>query len=131
MPITFAIPNTFVGQSGNVPAVQLDDNWAAIKTALSGVALASTDLPVFVANALVLGAGTSTPGSLALTKGELIVGQAAANPIAFPIGADTFVLTLDSTTAAGVKWGPASGASSVGIGLGMALAMAGSTAPVL
>ena len=54
---------------------------------------------------VLVGAGTSAVSGLtALTKGQLLVGQTAANPVALAIGTDTHVLTLDSAQAAGVKW---------------------------
>lgn len=53
-------------------------------------------------------------GSLYTTKGDIVVGGAGAPAAAttLPVGADTFVLTADSTQPLGVKWAAASGGSS-------------------
>ena len=44
--ITFSIPNTFGSQSGAIPVSQIDDNFTAIRTALSGLVAATADLPL-------------------------------------------------------------------------------------
>lgn len=44
--ITFSIPNTFGSQSGTIAVSQIDDNFTAIRTALSGLVAATTDLPL-------------------------------------------------------------------------------------
>lgn len=48
------------------------------------------------------------------TKGDLMGFDTAANRV--PVGTDGNVLTADSTQALGVKWAPASGGSSSGVG---------------
>jgi hypothetical protein len=73
-------------------------------------------------NAVVIGNGVGAFNTLLLTKGQLLVGQTGAIPVALPISSDGFVLTLDSTTGAGVKWA-AAGASAGGVGLGLVEAM--------
>ena len=49
------------------------------------------------------------PRSCIIAKGTLITGTAPSTPVALPVGANGFVLTADSTTATGLKWGPPGG----------------------
>ena len=47
---------------------------------------------------------TTSPASLALAKGSITVASGEQAVIGVPVGADTYVLTADSTQTAGVKW---------------------------
>lgn len=47
------------------------------------------------------------PQSLITAKGDLIVGLSSASPNRLPVGANGTILTADSTSGSGVKWGTA------------------------
>ena len=51
-------------------------------------------------------------------KGDLIVGDASADPQPFPVGTNGHVLTADSAEPLGVKWAPAAGGGGGGGSLG-------------
>lgn len=89
--------------------------WTTI--AGTGVPAGGTGTTTLLANSIIIGAGTSAVHFLLLTKGQLIVGQTGADPVALPISTDGQVLTLDSSTTQGVKWAPAGG-SGTGISIG-------------
>lgn len=47
---------------------------------------------------------TTSPASLALAKGSIVVATGNQAVIGVPVGTDEYVLTADSTQTAGVKW---------------------------
>ena len=62
------------------------------------------------ANGILIGNGTSAITAVDMsTKGHIIVGDGTGNPRALVLGTNDQVLTVDSTTATGVKWAAASG----------------------
>ena len=73
--------------------------------------LTSDDLTSFETGTTT--ADAAIPKSTVTTKGDLIVATGSAVVTRVGVGADTFVLTADSTTASGVKWAAASGGGSV------------------
>jgi hypothetical protein len=55
----------------------------------------------------------AVPESVVTTKGDLLVATTSGVVTRIGVGANTFVLTADSTTATGIKWAAASGGGSV------------------
>lgn len=82
------------------------------------------------AHQVVISEGAAAAVGLALTKGQILVGQTGADPVALAIGADGLVLTLDSATAAGVKWA-AAGGTTAGFNLGLYYGLQPTLVPVL
>lgn len=65
---------------------------------------------------ILLGSGTSAISTLDLTtKGSIVVGDGATDPIALGVGTNGHVLTADSTEASGLKWAAPSGGTAKGI----------------
>ena len=73
--------------------------------------LTSDDLTFF--NTGVATADAAIPKSTVTTKGDLIVATASGVVTRVGVGADTTVLTADSTTASGVKWAVSTGGASL------------------
>lgn len=73
--------------------------------------LTSDDLTFF--NTGVATADAAIPKSTVTTKGDLIVATASGVVTRVGVGANTTVLTADSTTASGVKWAASTGGASL------------------
>ena len=73
--------------------------------------LTSDDLTFF--NTGVATADAAIPKSTVTTKGDLIVATASGTVTRVGVGANTTVLTADSTTASGVKWAASTGGASL------------------
>ena len=73
--------------------------------------LTSDDLTFF--NTGVATADAAIPKSTVTTKGDLIVATASGVVTRVGVGANTTVLTADSTTASGVKWAVSTGGASL------------------
>lgn len=106
-----------------------EDNGSVWTTLTAGI---NPVFPTVAAHSVVIseGSGSAAVGLL-LTKGQLLVGQTGADPQALPISADSFVLTLDSTQALGVKWAPSGGVSAGGFQLAVAVAFQTGGMPVM
>lgn len=73
--------------------------------------LTSDDLTFFTTG--VATADAAVPKSTVTTKGDLIVATASGTVTRVGVGANTTVLTADSTTASGVKWAASTGGASL------------------
>ena len=105
MTLAGGVPTWAAGGGGGVTTFSAGTTGLTPSTATSGaVTLAGT---LAIANGGT-GQTTQTTGFNALspttTKGDLIVSNGTDN-VRQAVGTDTFVLTADSTTATGVKWG--------------------------
>lgn len=98
---------------GSAGAHEIDGASHTATTPLS-VAKGGTGAATLTDHGVLLGSGTAAVTPMAaLTKGQLLIGQSAADPTALAIGTDTHVLTLDSAQALGVKWAAAAGGGAV------------------
>lgn len=80
MPITFTIPNVIANQSGpNVNASLLDDNWSAIRTALSGVAISASDVLAGAGISVAVGGAQVTVTATGTMPRSYLAGLGLAN----------------------------------------------------
>ena len=102
-----------VNSAGN----QNTSGTAAGLSATLGVSSGGTGATSLTANGVLIGNGTSAVTAVDMsTKGSLLAGDGSGNPSTLGVGANTFVLTADSSEATGLKWAAAGGAGATGAG---------------
>lgn len=92
----YLLPGTFVDGSTTVPVGASN---------LNEIVAAVTDLDTRVTTTTTT-ANAAVPKTTATSKGDLLVATASGVITRIGIGADAQVLTADSTTGTGIKWGP-------------------------
>ena len=102
-----------VNSAGN----QNTSGTAAGLSATLAVGSGGTGATSLTANGVLIGNGTSAVTAVDMsTKGSLLAGDGSGNPSTLGVGANTFVLTADSSEATGLKWAAAGGAGATGAG---------------
>jgi hypothetical protein len=85
-----------------------------VKTFTSAPVVPSNSFPESAITNLTTDLAAKVPLSTVTTKGDLLVATASGTITRLGVGADTQVLTADSTQTSGVKWAPGSGGAASG-----------------